>query len=329
MFRRIIGVAASAALLNVVACSGDNSCEPVQISAESSSSVAESSSSAKHATYQMSSSVRTTESSSSKNAPVTVSSSSAEVLSSSSEQIVSSSSARDEICRNAKSSYDLYNGPAIEWQVNTGADNGSETSGYWFGFSLADAAEKSSVIFPRPASPYETGYEAYECCEGVCGAFDFVNDGSLGVGFIVAGASTLAGDELALGDISNWGGLCVTYASETDLNVALSNEQGAESYLAPQINMVSELPKAVLTKSVPLKTLCLKWDDFTSAAGSADPTQVASVLFYADGTAGSRSRFKISGLGKYTESQNFCEQSDDPFIAKTEGYKATLCSFNF
>ena len=322
MLRKILGAAASAALLNVIACSDDNTCDPVDVSVESSSSVeessssevitVESSSSAKSARYEMSSSVKGSESSSS-----------AKLLSSSSEQIASSSSVANGNCTEPNSTYNMWNGPAIDYQVNTGVDNGSETSGYWFTF-LAENSETSSVIFPRPNSEYVYGDELFLCCEGVCGAFDFVDMyGPMGIGFYVAGESAINDKTPALGDISSWGGVCITYASEDVLNVVLSNIQD-EAY-----EKVREQPRFGLPKTLSLKTVCLNWDDFTKVNDNLDPSQVASVLFYADGDAQKRVRFKIAGLGKYTESQNFCEQGDDPFVAKTEGYKNAECSFDF
>lgn len=286
MLRKILGVAASAALLNVVACSDDNTCDPVNVSVESSSSVEESSSSETVA-------------------------------------VESSSSIANGNCTESKATYNMWNGPVAEYRVNTGADNGSETSGYWFTF-LSETSEKSSVIIPKLNSEYVTGEELFYCCDGVCGAFDFVDMyGPMGVGFLVAGESAANDKTPALGDISSWDGLCVTYASEDVLNVVLSNIQD-ETY-----EKVHDQPRFGLPKSLSLKTVCLNWDDFKKVNDNLDPSQVSSVLFYVDGDVQKRVRFKITGFGKYTEFQNFCEQANDPFVAKTEGYKNKWCSFDF
>ena len=108
-----------------------------------------------------------------------------------------------------------------DYHVETGLDNGSETSGYWFSFG-DDMSGVGSVKLPQPLGiEYTTGDEIYDYCMGACGELQFAKEGYLGVGFHVAGIiDPLDGNSpAAKANISSWGGLCVTYASDTDLEV--------------------------------------------------------------------------------------------------------------
>ncbi|SHK42256.1 hypothetical protein [Fibrobacter sp. UWB12] len=219
----------------------------------------------------------------------------------------SSSSGITGPCTTPESVSDLWYGPRNARNgndfVNTGLDNGSETSGYWFSFS----DEKGDAFVSWPVMQYE--YEnvmnlLIEVCEGICGTFKYRSEGVVGIGFNVAGEA-LSGKNGApdIADVSAWGGLCVTYTSESDMDVVMSNDT-AFTY----IEKIALLPKVTLPKSVEVKTVCSKWSDFVSYAETpSDPTHVASILFVVYGNAGSESKFNVIGIGKYADVQNICK----------------------
>lgn len=83
----------------------------------------------------------------------------------------------------------MWYGPAAVAQsiyhVNTGLDNGTETSGYWFSFGDEDGDAR--VVWTELPT-YETSIDpVVDFCKGICGTFDFTNEGVTGVGFNVAG----------------------------------------------------------------------------------------------------------------------------------------------
>lgn len=223
----------------------------------------------------------------------------------------SSSVSRD--CTDPKSVSEMWNGfEAPISYVETGADNGTETSGYWFSFG--DGMDGfGAVKLPQTlGDEYKNESEIFDYCMGACGEFQFAKDGYLGVGFHVAGVvEPLDGNSpAAKANISSWGGLCVTYASESDLDVVVSDIEDG-NYAS-----ISQLSKVTLPKSVEVKTQCVKWNRFESVEGkNGAPDLVASILFVSQGEANSQSRFNIKGLGKYSETGNFCAQGEDEFVS--------------
>lgn len=232
---------------------------------------------------------------------------------SSSEQ--SSSSGITGPCTTPESVSEMWYGPKAvdkyDYHVATGLDNGTETSGYWFSFD--DDKANTYVKWPVMQLEYENIVDrAIEVCEGICGTFIYKDEGVLGIGFNVAGEA-LSGNNGApdIADISAWGGLCVTYTSESDMDVVMSNDT-----TFTYIKKMALLPKVSLPKSAEAKTVCSKWSDFVSAVETpSDPAHVASILFVAYGDAGSESEFNVIGIGKYADVKNVCKQSVYPFVS--------------
>ena len=214
-------------------------------------------------------------------------------------------------CTEPKEVSEMWNGFASPLTtVETGLDNGTETSGYWFSFG-DDMSGVGSVKLPQPLGiEYPTGDEIYDYCMGACGELQFAKEGYLGVGFHVAGiVDPLDGNSpAAKANISSWGGLCVTYASESDLDVVLAYAQN------DGFGNLSRMPKVTLPKSIELRTECVDWEKFMSVYSEVSWTFMTSVLFVVHGDANAKSRFNIRGLGKYSEKTNFCSPGDDPFV---------------
>ncbi|WP_290743602.1 hypothetical protein [Fibrobacter sp. UBA4309] len=215
-------------------------------------------------------------------------------------------------CTEPKEVSEMWNGFASPLTtVETGLDNGTETSGYWFSFD-DDMSGVGSVKLPQPLGiEYPTGDEIYDYCMGACGELQFAKEGYLGIGFHVAGVvDPLDGDlPAAKANISSWGGLCVTYASDTDLEVILAYTQEGG------FGNLSRMPKMTLPKSIKLKTVCADWDNFMTVFSEVSTTFMTSILFAVQGEANTKSRINIRGLGKYSEKTNFCSPGDDPFVS--------------
>ena len=219
-------------------------------------------------------------------------------------------------CTEPKEVSEMWNGFAPPLTtVETGLDNGTETSGYWFSFG-DDMSGVGSVKLPQPLGiEYPTGDEIYDYCMGACGELQFAKEGYLGIGFHVAGVvDPLDGDlPAAKADISSWGGLCVTYASDTDLEVVLAYTQEGG------FGNLSRMPKMTLPKSIELKTACADWDNFMTVFSEVSTTFMTSILFAVQGETNTKSRFNIRGLGKYSEKTNFCSTGEDTFVSGQKG----------
>lgn len=313
LVRKFLGVAACSMLFGMAACSGDeNKLSPV----EAASNDAEGT--------PVSSNVMVPESSSSiiKSSGGVVESSSSVIESSdgvveSSSSVAESSGGIAGPCTTPESVSDMWYGPTAFaysiYNVNTGLDNGSETSGYWFSFENEDG--DAGVVWPDGPTDYDISMDpVIVFCKGICGTFKFTNEGVTGIGFNVAGIVSWAHEVPDFADASAWGGLCVTYASESDLVVAMSIDT-TYAY----VNNLESMPKVTLPKSLEVNTICSKWDDFVTPAGTAgNPAHLASMIFAARGEANTRSKFNIVGVGKYADAKNVCEQSAEPFVSAQE-----------
>lgn len=234
--------------------------------------------------------------------------------SSSSEQSASSSSSASGNCEVPQTVSGLWNrlsNPGSDDRVMTGLDNGTETSGYWFSFGDEESGNGKVVYPSTPGIDYTTTDQVFDYCMGVCGEFEFAKEGYLGVGFHVAGVVDPMDDNslVAKANISSWGGLCVTYASESDLEVVLTYAQTSG------FGDFSRMPKTTLPKSIELRTECVDWEKFMSVYSEVSWTFMTSVLFVVHGDANAKSRFNIRGLGKYSDKTNFCSPGEDVFVS--------------
>ncbi len=232
--------------------------------------------------------------------------------SSSSEQSASSGSSASGNCEAPQTVSEMWNGFALPLTyVETGLDNGTETSGYWFSFGDEESGNGKVVYPSTPGIDYTTTDQVFDYCMGACGELQFAKEGYLGVGFHVAGLVDPMDDNslVAKANISSWGGLCVTYASESDLEVVLTYAQTSG------FGDFSRMPKTTLPKSIELKTVCLDWEKFMSVYSEVSWTFMTSVLFVVHGDANAKSRFNIRGLGKYSDKTNFCSPGEDVFVS--------------
>jgi len=193
--------------------------------------------------------------------------------------------------------------------VFTGCNRSEDdNAGRWYRIEDSSAVNKSN--FTQPLKDEETiyleengGVEFPDSCGrshrnlyegGVCGTAVFKDDYFAGLGFYVAGIDHNDGTLLS-GDADKlWGGICVTYASEADIDVVM-NSTGVHD-----ISQLPKLPKATLPKSSEAVTSCLTWDEFKSDDGQrVNPKNLTTVNFVVYGEKGTRKKINIHGLGKY------------------------------
>ena len=166
----------------------------------------------------------------------------------------------------------IYAGPFITWngadddapdQIQTGLDNGTGTSGFWFTYTDYVDGGQSIVhwdIDINPEPPFTLEPIIYEC-KGICGTAR-LSKGTLtynpfvGLGFNVAGEISEKDWTLATGDASTWGGLCVTYTSDTDIALELGLGEKIDS------TMNYANPAVTLPASQTDKRVVVSWSDF-------------------------------------------------------------------
>ena len=133
-------------------------------------------------------------------------------------------------------------------QIHTGLGNGLETEGYWYSYNDNNNSGLSKISWPVPIDPIyaEQSLEPviYEC-KGFCGTAildkgSYEHDPFVGVGFNVVGQISETDQNPATGNASSWGGLCVTYTSDTDIALELGLGEALDStinYANPAVNL--------------------------------------------------------------------------------------------
>ena len=209
----------------------------------------------------------------------------------------------------------IYAGPFITWngadddapdQIQTGLDNGTGTSGFWFTYTDYGDGGQSIVhwdIDINPEPPFTLEPIIYEC-KGICGTAR-LSKGTLtynpfvGLGFNVAGEISEKDWTLATGDASTWGGLCVTYTSDTDIALELGLGEKIDS------TMNYANPAVTLPLSKTDKRVVVSWSDFKQPPsydgavkfdGEAAAKQLAMVRFKIQAEDGDY-RFNICAVG--------------------------------
>lgn len=204
--------------------------------------------------------------------------------------------------------FETWFGYTGEAQINTGYDNGTETSGYWFSYSDDADGGASTIRWPvTPGNDYSP--DAMDPiiaeCNGLCGTA-ILDAGSLtyhpfvGVGFALAG-ETIDGGELETVNASGMGGVCITYTSEVapSLEMSLGEKNDADIGFA--------YPAAMLPKSSAGTTKFIPWSSFKQPSwykgdvkftGEQAAKTLAALKFKMQAHPGSY-RFNIQAIGPY------------------------------
>ena len=184
--------------------------------------------------------------------------------------------------------------------VNTGYNwSGNDYAGGWY--RIEDTSDVNKSSFTQPLTEDSCAGDAPPgLYDGLCGTAVFKDDYFAGLGFYVAGFDH-NDSSLLSGDVEeSWGGICVTYASEADIDVVM-NSSGVHD-----ISQLPKLPKATLSKSSEVVTRCLPWNEFKSDDGKfVDPKTLTTVNFVVYGEKGTRKKINIHALGKYSDYEEY------------------------
>ena len=225
-------------------------------------------------------------------------------------------------------SRDLWYGPSREISVKTALYADSSWShlqnGQWYDYT--DRNEGGSSIFDWYWSDQYDGVKApfdviIDACGSLCCNNVILDQGNLSRKPYALFGFQLAQNDSGMGlpvDISNWGGMCVTYQSDYPIKVDLdpvSLEVSLDSLTSGSPIEDADLdiykwPSVVLPKSSVETTKCYKWNEFTQPdldklpnpdkyriSGEDVVKRVVAVRFIIEGETGDEGGFFIKALG--------------------------------
>lgn len=191
-----------------------------------------------------------------------------------------------------------WSGANGDYRVDTGLDDGSDESGYWYTYSDDANSGTSAITWPVPTgNEYDDNAldPIIDHCGGLCGQV------TLGAGYDYPFAGlgfNLTGPDQTGADVTAWGGLCITYTAGVApiLEIAPENEATVTEYN----NYMSKLKVAASAS-----TLNLAWSDFKQESGwgvtvpqASYLTMIAAVKVKFSGKAGSSGDFNIIQVGE-------------------------------
>lgn len=191
-----------------------------------------------------------------------------------------------------------WSGPNGDYRVDTGLDDGSDESGYWYTYADDANGGSSAITWPVPTgNEYDDNAldPIIDNCGGLCGNV------SLGAGYDYPFAGlgfNLTGPDQTGADVTSWGGVCITYSASVApiLEVAPEDEATVTEYN----NYMSKL-KVAASKT----TVNLAWSDFKQEAGwgvtvpqASYLGMVAAVKVKFSGKAGTSGDFNIMEVGE-------------------------------
>lgn len=215
-------------------------------------------------------------------------------------------------------SSDLWCKDSYGLRLATYFKDGKNKSGYWYDYSDQDRGGKSKIIWPVERGSEELDQKFVHYCQGICGTAE-IHAGYeypyVGVGFDIAEPAKGSDTPVSV-DVTDWGGICVTYVSEMTFQLQLSLGYVQDSVLFGFAYPLVNLPKTSKPKEV-----CVVWSDFeqpswTKAEKKVSVLEVVAKLvgitFYFEANDGTLSDFNIIRLRKYPEgipSSSSTEQS--------------------
>lgn len=248
-----------------------------------------------------------------------------------SQEIVSSSSVIDNSSSSVSASMfnaDLWNGAAGEATVKTGlyAEGAWKAKPYGKWYDYTDKYEGGSSSFSwwnyQSLDDYESIYFEYvvDYCKGMC------SDVVLDNGGLEREPFALFGFQLAHNDsgvavpvnISNWGGICVTYSTDIPITLDLDpvslkvdfDTVSSGFYVEDDGFDIYRWPSVVLSASSAETTKCFAWSDFKQPdldkvpngekfkiSGEEAAKRAVTMRFIIKGKNGDQGKFNIKALG--------------------------------
>lgn len=203
------------------------------------------------------------------------------------------------------------------FQIHTGLGNGLETEGYWYSYNDNNNSGLSKISWPAEIDPiYEkqTLEPVIYGCKGFCGTAllnkgSYEHDPYVGFGFNVVGETSETNQAPAIGDASAWGGLCVTYMSDTDIALELGLGETADStinYANPTVTLpAAKAPDILSPEGKSGNKVVVSWSDFKQPSwyngsvkidGETAAKQLAAVHFKIQAEPGDYN-FNICAVG--------------------------------
>ena len=228
----------------------------------------------------------------------------------------------------AASTFTTWDGNDGLPQVQTGLDNGTQTSGYWFSYGDTDDGGGSKVVWPVKIGTDDSDQaldSVITHCKGVCGTASLAK-GTLtyppfvGIGFNIVGEGDNGNPEAA--DATPWGGLCITYESQygPELELGLGDFDTEIQYANPVVSL-AKATTAPLTKAIP-------WSEFkqpvwyrgdTKITGPEAAKRLVAIKFKIQANEGDYT-FNIKKIGPYVD----CSLDDIKTIRSASSAKAIL-----
>ena len=233
---------------------------------------------------------------------------------------------------------DLWNPSAGDFSVNVARyaallPEGAKADGHWTLMSNAENGDSSSIVWPADLVNPQNERIVVETCDGVCGTFVLKEgfrtqdeDPLVRIGFTLA--KDFSGKPVPV-DVSDWGGVCVTFTSDLAMGLELAigdsldlrkvmSDFAYPSFAYPGVR----LPK---TKDGEPKTICRKWSDFQiptwmqdepeywkTDVGVKAAKQLVAFRFVGSGKAGEY-KFNIMSFGTYSEQPPSSSSEVDEF----------------
>ena len=213
-------------------------------------------------------------------------------------------------------------------RIQTGLDNGSETSGYWFFYTDKKEGGKSVIGVPEE---YKDDMNAVlQACGGFCVSFT-INKGEFkgamghgfpyaGVGFYLSGMKDGKAQQV---DASKMGGIVVAYTSSRILTVEMGFNDAMEKELG---NFV---PNVSLPRTEKVNVVEIPWSEFSPMAGLAGNKDaliitneqgakiLASIRFKVQAEDSATGDFNIIGLAPYDPTCSYESSAVPPVISSS------------
>lgn len=182
--------------------------------------------------------------------------------------------------------------------VVTGFADESGTSGYWYDYSDTDVGGKSVIMYPKDVEENDFGQFFPVLAETYGGLKGMVSFGD-GFEFPYAGlAFNVVGETRRGADIHEWGGLCLSYMSNTHFIVEIVTEEDA--FVSDDLNSF----RASLPKHPSVDRIDIPWERFRQPAFRTELkniddvlSKVAVIKLHFDGETGNTVDFLVNAIG--------------------------------
>ena len=203
------------------------------------------------------------------------------------------------------------------FQIHTGLGNGLETEGYWYSYKDNNISGSSVIVWPVSTDLFYSNESLDPVimeCKGLAGTAilskgSYEHDPYVAVGFNVVGETSDTNPAPDIGDASAWGGLCVTYMSDTDIALELGLGETVDSTIN-YANPAVTLPAAKATdyfspNGKDGNKVVVNWSDFKQPSwydgavkidGETAAKQLAAIHFKIQAEPGEY-QFNICAIG--------------------------------